>query len=173
MREQNKIENSNISILAEHKKRYKLHFDEEIAERVQMFCEIFNVKLNKFIVNTVIYYLYVIEDDIESNEKTLIGRYYDVSKLVGSQPIDTTHKNFERHNEIKVEFPLSIFKAIENICDNISLTPEEFIEDTVNWSINDIIENIKKGRYHFLDKYKDFSKITKSIQQLELNLKTI
>ena len=173
MIEQNEIENSNVSILKEYKKRYKLYIDVEIAERIQIFCEIFNVKLNKFIVNTVIYYLYVIEDDIESNENSLIGRYYDVSKLVGSQPIDNIHKNFEKNNEIKVEFPHSIFKVIENICDNIPLTPEEFIEDTVTWTINDIIENIKKGRYHFLDKYKDFSKIAKSIQQLEISLKAI
>ncbi|GAH02464.1 unnamed protein product [marine sediment metagenome] len=74
MIEQNEIENSDVSILLEHKKRYKLHFDEEIAERIQIFCEIFNLKLSKFIVNTVIYYLYVIEDDIESNENTIIGR---------------------------------------------------------------------------------------------------
>lgn len=173
MIKQNKIENSDDSILTKHKKRYKLHVDEKIAERIQIFCEIFNIKLNKFVVDTVIYYLYVIEDDIESNENAIIGKFYDISKLVGGQPIDTTHKNFEKYDEINVEFPFSIFEVIEIICDDIPLTPEEFIEDTVTWTIKDIIENITKGRYHFLDKYKDFSKIAKSIQQLEINLKAI
>ncbi|MBA7544751.1 hypothetical protein ES705_37112 [subsurface metagenome] len=102
-----------------------------------------------------------------SKDFDLIGGYFDVSKLVDVQSSNNTREKNEKINEIEAEFPLLVSKAIDYICDEISLTHEEFIEDTINWEIVDIMDHIKEDRYDFLDKYKDFSKITQSIKSIK------
>ncbi|MEE9379698.1 MAG: hypothetical protein V3V33_16860 [Candidatus Lokiarchaeia archaeon] len=171
MSEQNEIENSNTLAPMIKKGRYTLHFDEVTEGKIQDFCEIFSIELKKFIVNTVGYFLFIIEDDIESNAYDLIGGYFDVSKFRSEQPTGKTPKASEKKITIEIEFPHLISKAIWHLTDEIPPTPEEFIEDTVKWSIADIISKIKKYEYDFLDKYKDFSKVQKSTQQIyEQNL---
>ena len=162
---QNEIENSNVLASTENK-RYKLHFDQVISEKIQDFCRIFKVKLNKFIVNSVGCYLYDIEDDIYSKEYDLIGRYFDVSKLVTIKPVDDNHETTEKNITIETDIPPLISKAIKHICDEIPLVQEEFIEDTVSWTIKDVLNKIKEDDYRFLGKYKDFSKISKTIDQI-------
>ena len=164
--EPNEIENSNVLVSTENKKRYALHFNEDYTRRIRAFCESFFIDLNVFIVNAVRDYLYAIEDDIESNAFDLIGGYYDVSKLLGIQSSDTPLEVTEKKNIIEAEFPLLVSKAVQGICDEIPYTPEEFIEDIMKWSIDDIIDSIKKGRYDFLGKYKDFTEVIISIQQI-------
>lgn len=85
--------------------------------------------------------------------------------MVCVQPRNTTHKKPEKNKTVEAEFPRLISVAIEYVCDEIPLTPEEFIVDTVNGEIDSLIDNIKEGCYDFLAKYKDFSKIEKSIKQ--------
>ncbi len=148
------------------KKRYKLHFDEDTTKKIRVFCETYSIELTKFVVNTVGCYLYAIEDDIVSNECDLIGAYYDASKLIGIQPTNKIQKEAGKIEVVEVEFPLLISNAIEYICDKIPLTPEEFIEDTLKWSIDDLLNNVKDRDYGFLLKYKDFSKITESINKI-------
>lgn len=167
MIEPNEIEDSKVLPTIENKKRYKLQFNEDTIGTIRVFCESFHIELNKFIVNTVGYFLYDIENDIESKEYDLIGGYFDVSKLVDVQSSNNTREMNEKINEIKAEFPLLISKAIDYVCDEIPLTPEKFIEDTINWAIVDIMDHIKEDRYNFLDKYKDFSKITQSIKSIK------
>lgn len=161
------IEEFNTTTQKENKKRYKLHFNEDTIGKIRVFCESFHVELNKFIVNTIGYFLYDIEYDIGSKEFDLIGGYFDISKLVGVQSNNNTREANEKFNEIEAEFPLLISEAIDYVCDAIPLTPEEFIEDTINWEIVDIMDHIKEDRYDFLDKYKDFSKITQSIKSIK------
>ncbi|TKJ23159.1 MAG: hypothetical protein CEE42_12220 [Promethearchaeota archaeon Loki_b31] len=134
--------------------------------KVRAFCESFLIKLNKFIVNTVGHFLFDIEDDIGSKAFDLIGGYYKVSRLVGVQSSNNTRETNEKFNEIKAEFPLLISEAIDYLCDEIPLTPEEFIVDTINGEIDFLLDNVKEGYYNFLGKYKDFSKITESIDQI-------
>ncbi len=163
----NEIEDSNVLLTIENKKRYKLRLNEDMIAKVRAFCESFHVELNKFIVNTVGYFLFEIEDDIGSTGFDLIGGYYNVSKLVGVQSSNNSSEVNEKISEIEAEIPLLISEAIDYVCDEISLTPEEFIEDTINWAIIDLIDRIKKDNYDFLDKYKDFSKITESIKSIK------
>ena len=165
MMEQTEIENSNVLPLAGNK-RYKLHFDQVISGKIRDFCEIFKVKLNKFIVSSVGCYLYDIEDDIYSKEYNLIGRYFNISKFVAIQSVDNNHEITEKNIIIEAEFPTLISKAIEYICDEIPLVQEEFIEDTVSWTIENVFKKIKEDDYRFLGKYKDFSKITKTVNQI-------
>lgn len=166
MIEQNDFENSNVLASTENKKRFTLRFSEDTIRRIRVFCESFFIELNEFIANTIRYYLYTIGEDIESNEFDLIGRYYDISKLVGMQPLDIPHEISEKKSTINTEIPPLISKAVEDLCNEIPSTPEEFIEDIVKWSIDDIINKIKKDEYDFLDKYKDLSIVQKSIQQI-------
>ena len=160
------IEEFNTTTQIENKKRYKLHFNEDTIGKIRVFCESFHIELNKFIVNTVGYFLFDIGDDIGTKGFDLIGGYYNVSKLVGVQSSNNNREMNDKFHEIEAEFPLLISKAIDYVCDEIPLTPEEFIEDTINWSIVNIMVHIKKERYDFLDKYKDFSTITESIDQI-------
>ena len=166
MIEQNEIENSNVLILPENKMRFSLRFSKEIIRKIRVFCESFFIESNEFVINTISYYLYDIREDIGSNKFDLIGRYYDVSKLVGIQPFNTSHEISEKKSSINVEIPPLISKAVEDLCNEIHSTPEEFMEDIMKWSINNIVGQIKKGEFEFLDKYKDFSKIAKSIDQI-------
>lgn len=166
MIEPKEIEDSKVLPTIENKKRYKLRFNKDTIGKVRTFCEAFHIELNKFIVNTVGNFLFDIEDDIGSKRFSLIGGYFNVSKLVGVQSSNNTREANEKSNEIEAEIPLLISKAIDYICDKIPLTPEEFIEDTINWAIGDIMDRIKEDRYDFLDKYKNFSKITESIDQI-------
>lgn len=110
--------------------------------------------------------MYAIEDDIASNECDLIGAYYDASKLIGIQSANKIQKEAGKLVSVDVEIPLLISNAIEYICDKIPLTPKEFIEDTLKWSIDDLLNNVKDRNYGFLLKYKDFSKITESINKI-------
>ncbi len=166
MIEQNEIENSNVLILPENKMRFSLRFSKEIIRKIRVFCESFFIELNEFVINTISYDLYDIREDIKSNKFDLIGRYYDVSKLAGIQPPDIPHELSEKKSIINAEIPTSISKAVEDLCNEIHSTPEEFMEDIMKWSIKDIVGQIKKGEFEFLDKYKDFSKIAKSIDQI-------
>jgi len=164
--EPKEIEDSNILPTIENEKRYKLRFSKDIMAKVRVFCESFHIELNKFIVNTVGNFLFDIEDDIGSKRFSLIGGYFNVSKLVEVQSSNNTHEANEKINEIEAEFPLLISKAIDYFCDKIPLTPEEFIVDTINEEIDLSIDNVKEGCYNFLGRYKDFSKITESIDQI-------
>ena len=168
MIEQNEIENSNVLILAGNKMRFTLRFSKETIRKIRVFCESFFIGLDDFILNTIKYYLYEIREDIESNFD-LIGSYYDVSTLVGIQPPDIPHETSEKKSLINTEIPPSISKAVEDLCNEIHSTPEEFMGDIMKWAINDIVGQIKKGEFEFLDKYKDFSRITKSIDQIYKN----
>ena len=171
MIEQNEIENSNVLILTENKMRFSLRFSKEIIRKIRVFCESFFIELNEFVINTIRYYLYDIRDDIESNKFDLIGRYYDASKLVGIQPPEIPQEILKKNCTVNVESPPLISKTVEDLCKEIPPTPEEFIEDLMKWSIDDIMNKIKKSEFEFLDKYKDFSKVQKSIQQIfEKNL---
>jgi len=106
-----------------------------------------------------------IEANIHQKDYDTIGKYYDVSKLVSVKPRNIPHKEPEENITVEAEFPLLISEAIEYICEEIPLTPEEFIVDTVNGEIDILIDNVKEDCYDFLDKYKDFSKIAKSIKR--------
>ena len=85
--------------------------------------------------------------------------------MVGVQPRNIPYKEPGKNIKVEAEFPLLISEAIEYICDEIPLTPEEFIVDIVNGEIDIFIDKIKEGCYDFLEKYKDFSKIVKSIKR--------
>jgi len=100
-----------------NQKRYKLYFDEDTDKKIRAFCEVFNIELNAFIVDTVRADLYDIEEDIHQKDFDTIGKYYDVSKLVGVQPRNKTHKEPEKNIKVEGEFPLLISEAIEYICD--------------------------------------------------------
>ena len=86
--------------------------------------------------------------------------------MIGVQPRNIPHKEPGKNIKVEAEFPRLISEAIEYVCDEIPLTPEEFIVDTVNEEIDILIDNIKEGCYDFLAKCKDFPKIEKSIQQI-------
>jgi len=166
MIDQNEIENSNVSALIKDEIRFSLRFSKEIIRKIRVFCESFFIELNEFVINTISYYLYDIREDIESNKFDLIGSYYNVSKLVETPPPDIPHELSDEKSTINVEIPPLISAAVEDLCDKIPLAPEEFMEDIMKWSINNIVGKIKKGEFEFLDKYKDFSKIAKSIDQI-------
>ena len=55
------------------------------------------------------------------------------------------------------------------MCDEIPLTPEEFIVCTVSEEIHLLINNIENGNYAFLTKYKDFSKFIRSVENIYEN----
>ena len=63
-----------------NQKQYKLYFDECTDGKIRTFCEVFNIELNTFIINTVKSYLYEIGDDLGDEDYDTIGKYYDVSK---------------------------------------------------------------------------------------------
>lgn len=110
--------------------------------------------------------MYGIKDDIEERDYDTIGKYYDLSKLINFHLHSPTHENTDKNNIVETELPLLVSEAIENICDEIPLTPEGFLTDIVTWTIDILIDNVKEGCYDFLGKYKTFSKIVKSIQQI-------
>ncbi len=163
--EKSEIKNSNALSSIENRKTYELHFDEVTDGKIRVFCEVFDLELNNFIVNTVKDDLYVIGANIHQNDYDTIGKYYDVSKLVGVQPRSVPHKEPEKNVIVEAEFPLLISGAIECLCDKIPLTAEEYIVDLVNEEICILIDNIKDRCYDFLGKYKDFSKIEKTINR--------
>lgn len=66
-------------------KLYELYFDEDTNGKIQALCEVFDIELNIFIVNTVRDAFYVIEGDLYQKDYDNIGKYYDVSKLAGIQ----------------------------------------------------------------------------------------
>ena len=86
--------------------------------------------------------------------------------MVGVQPCNVHHNGPEKNVKVEADFPRLISEAIEYVCDEIPLTPEGFIVDTVTEEIDVLIVKVKEGCYDFLAKYKDFSKIEKSIQQI-------
>jgi len=167
--EPKEIEDSKVLPTIENEKRYKLRFSKDMIGKVRAFCEAFLIELNKFIVNTVGYFLFDIEDDIGSKGFDLIGGYFNVSKFVGVQSSDNTRETNEKFNEIEAEFPLLISKAIDYICDKIPLTPEEFIVNTINRENGFLLDNVEEDCYAFLGKYKDFSKITELTDKIYKN----
>jgi len=164
--EKNEIKNSNELSSLESRISYKLYFDEGTDGKIRMFCEVFNIELNNFIVNTVKSYLYEIGNDLGDGDYDTIGKYYAVSKLVGVQPRNMPHKEPEKNIKVEAEFHHLISEAIEYVCDEIPKTPEKFIVDIINGEIDILIDIVKEGGYDFLATYKNFSKIVKSIQRI-------
>ncbi|GAI66493.1 unnamed protein product, partial [marine sediment metagenome] len=86
----------------ENKKRYKLHFNEDTIGTIQVFCESFHIELNKFIVNTVGYFLFfsfnsklfIIErDNLFKIEHQLFNILTDVrSKFISTTTVELIKK---------------------------------------------------------------------------------
>lgn len=85
-------------------KQYILYFDEGTDGKIRLFCECFSIELNTFVVNTVKSYLYEIGDDLGDGDYDTIGKYYDVSKLVGVQHITYPIRNLKKIKKLKQNF---------------------------------------------------------------------
>lgn len=167
MMEPSEIEDSNIFSPIKNKNKYILHFAEDTERKIKVLCETFSIELNVFIINTVGYFLYNIEDDIDSNKYDLTGSYYDVSKLIDDRSVvKNPPVKSEKKYPLEINFPQLILDAIRIYCDEIPLTVEEFIQDTLEWYVDDLVRKVKKGEFDFLEKFKDFSKVQESIQKI-------
>ncbi|MHA1499836.1 MAG: hypothetical protein ACTSRT_20080 [Promethearchaeota archaeon] len=167
MIEQAKVEDLNVSLISKDANiKFTLYFTENTARNILDFCESYIITLDDFSAKTIISYLGAIEDDIHSKAFSLIGSYYDNSKLMGNQTRDNPKEDIEKPNTIEVDFPLELSEVVEIICDEFPCTPEEFIENTMSWKIESIIENIKKGNYEFLGTYKNFLRVFEAIERL-------
>ena len=150
------------------KKKYVLHFDEIIANKIHVFGELLFIELNDFVAKTLKPDLIVIEDDITTERYDIVIKYFDLSKLIGIH----THRILDDLNEKKsiseIKFPHLISRAIQKICNTVHWKPEKFIEDIVTRKINDMVKAIKNGKYDFLAAYldSDLLEIVKLINQI-------
>lgn len=100
-------------------KIYKIFFDKDTVGKIQVSWESIFIEISDFIVKTVISELYPILDDIEDKDYDIIGRYFNLSKLVSNQSEKNTNNKSEKTSMIEANFHILISKVIEIICDTI------------------------------------------------------
>lgn len=161
------IEDSKVLPTIEKEKRYELHFNEETAGRIQVFCESFRIEENHFIVKTVESQLYAIARDIENNEYDFVLQYFVLSKLDGGHSVENVKEDNNKNVVVAVIFPALTSMVIEKIRKIIPWALGKFLEDIITESIEELYEKIKSGEYDFLGTYLDFSIIKELIHQLE------
>lgn len=167
MMEPKETEDSNVLPTIENEKRYELHFNEEIAGRIQVFCESFRIEVIHFIVKTVESRLYTIARDIENNEYDFVLQYFALSKLDGSHSVENVQEDNNKNVIVGAIFPPLTSMVIENIRRIIPWALGKFLEDIITESTDELFDKINNGEYDFLDTYLDFSVIKELIHQLE------
>jgi len=150
-----------------NQKQYHLHFDIEMAGRIQVFCDSFHIEVNHFVVKTIESRLNFIAEEIEDREYDFVLKYFDLSKLDGSHIIENTQEAKNRNNIIEAKFPPLTSTVIENIRKIIPWALGNCLEDIIINSVDYLFEKIKKGEYDFLDTYLDFLTLRESIEHLD------
>ena len=149
-------------------KRYILHFNKEIAEKIRLFCEVFFLNTSYFIEKTVATELFSIQCDLEGDLDMFIG-YFDTSKLRGDPNKLPKQKVTKNNCEIECELHPLIAKPIEELCEKIHWTPEEFIANVMRYKMIHIFNDLKKGENEFITIYFDLKQISKSIDDIYYN----
>ncbi len=149
-------------------KRYILHFNKKTAEKIRLFCEVFYLDTSYFIVKTLIPELYFIQEDMEEDREVFAG-YFDLEKFTENNHRIKKPKITKKDCEFEAEFHPLVAKPIEQYCEKIRWTPEKFIENIIEYKINDLFSNIKRHNFQFIEIYFDLSEIIKAIDEIYYN----
>jgi len=148
----------------EKNSEYSLLLSEEILSEVKHFSQRYCMSESNFVAIMLKLRLEGLKYDIEEQEFTFLEHYLECSqerkgKLYNKLAEEKTH-------ELKIYLDTTLATAIELYCEIIRWLPERFIEDILEFWIEELNTRIDMNQLGFLNEFFDFNPIVKTIDKV-------
>jgi hypothetical protein len=142
-------------------KDYQISITEGLRKNIASLSERYLVSESKFVEILLKFRLEEIESDIGVKEYVLIENYLEMRQEREND--QGNEKNLE--SKLKITFSNVVDKAVRDVCNLIKWTPEQFIENTLDFWIEELNRRVDDGELGFLVAFLDFQPALKSIEK--------